>query len=285
MTGVLYIVATPIGNLDDISLRAIATLNAVDLIAAEDTRHSKYLLNHLGIETPMISCHEHNEKSRSEVLIEKLVAGSNVALISDAGTPLISDPGYKLVVAAQQAGIRVSPIPGANSAIAALSAAGLPTQNFLFCGFLSSRSKERGLQLQALREIPVTLVLFESSHRIERLMQQLVQVFPEKQCVIAKELTKLHENFMRGSAAELLTRLKDDSVLSKGEFVVLIDNSNDAASKQLNTDDVEILKVLLEEVSVKIAVKIAIRLTGKKKNELYQQALELQNGSESKITT
>jgi len=285
MTGVLYIVATPIGNLDDISLRAIATLNAVDLIAAEDTRHSKYLLNHLGIETPMISCHEHNEKSRSAVLLEELVAGSDVALISDAGTPLISDPGYRLVVAAQQAGIPVSPIPGANSVIAALSAAGLPTQNFHFCGFLSSRSKERGLQLQALREIPVTLVLFESSHRIERLMQQLVQVFPEKQCVIAKELTKLHENFMRGSAAELLTRLKDDSVLSKGEFVVLIDNSDDAASKQLNTDDVEILKVLLEEVSVKIAVKIAIRLTGKKKNELYQRALQLQDGSESKITT
>jgi 16S rRNA (cytidine1402-2'-O)-methyltransferase len=285
MTGVLYIVATPIGNLDDISLRAIATLNAVDLIAAEDTRHSKYLLNHLGIETPMISCHEHNEKSRSELLLEKLAAGSNVALISDAGTPLISDPGYRLVLAAQQAGIRVSPIPGANSAIAALSAAGLPTENFHFCGFLSSRAKERGLQLQVLREIPVTLVLFESSHRIERLMQQLVQLFPEKQCVIAKELTKLHENFMRGSAAELLARLKDDRVLSKGEFVVLIDNSDDPASKQLNTDDVEILRVLLEEVSVKIAVKIATRLTGKKKNELYQQALQLQDGSESKITT
>jgi len=284
MAGVLYIVATPIGNLDDISLRAIATLNAVDLIAAEDTRHSKYLLNHLGIETPMISCHEHNENSRSELLLEKLAAGSNVALISDAGTPLISDPGYRLVLAAQQAGIPVSPIPGANSAVAALSAAGLPTENFHFCGFLSSRTKERGLQLQALREIPVTLVLFESSHRIERLMQQLVQEFPEKQCVIAKELTKLHENFMRGSAAELLTRLKDDSVLSKGEFVVLIDNSDDPASKQLNTDDVEILKVLLEEVSVKIAVKIAMRLTGKKKNELYQQALNLRDISESKST-
>jgi 16S rRNA (cytidine1402-2'-O)-methyltransferase len=262
MTGVLYIVATPIGNLDDISLRAIATLNTVDLIAAEDTRHSRYLLNHLGIETPMISCHEHNENSRGEMLLKKLAAGSNVALISDAGTPLISDPGYRLVLAAQQAGIRVSPIPGANSAIAALSAAGLPTENFYF----------------------VTLVLFESSHRIERLTQQLVQVFPDKQCVIAKEITKLHENFMRGSAAELLTRLKDDSVLSKGEFVVLIDNSDDAASKQLNKDDVEILKVLLEEVSVKIAVKIAMRLTGKKKNELYQQALQLQDASESKIT-
>ncbi len=282
MTGVLYIVATPIGNLDDISLRAIATLNAVDLIAAEDTRHSKYLLNHLEIETPMISCHEHNENARSEVLLEKLTAGSNVALISDAGTPLISDPGYRLVVAAQQAGIRVSPIPGANSAIAALSAAGLPTENFYFCGFLSSRTRERGQQLQALREIPVTLVLFESSHRIERLIQQLVEVFPQKQCVVAKELTKLHENFMRGSAAELLTRLQDDSVLSKGEFVVLIDNSADPASKQLNTDDVEILKVLLEEVSVKIAVKIAMRLTGKKKNELYQQALQLRDVAEPK---
>ena len=280
MTGVLYIVATPIGNLDDISLRAIATLKAVDLIAAEDTRHSKYLLNHLGIETPMISCHEHNEKSRSEGLLEKLAAGSDVALISDAGTPLISDPGYKLVRAAQQAGIQVSPIPGANSAIAALSAAGLPTQNFHFCGFLSSRSKERGLQLQALSEIRVTLVLFESSHRIERLLQQLVQVFPEKQCVIAKELTKLHENFIRGSALELLTRLKDNSVLSKGEFVVLIDNSADQASKQLDTDDLEILRVLLDEVSVKIAVKIAMRLTGKKKNELYQQALQLRDLSE-----
>ncbi|MBT8434730.1 MAG: 16S rRNA (cytidine(1402)-2'-O)-methyltransferase [Gammaproteobacteria bacterium] len=283
MTGVLYIVATPIGNLDDISLRAIATLNAVDLIAAEDTRHSKYLLNHLKIETPMISCHEHNENARSEVLLEKLTAGSDIALISDAGTPLISDPGYRLVVAAQQAGIQVSPIPGANSAIAALSAAGLPTKNFYFCGFLSSRDKERGLQLQVLREIDVTLVLFESSHRIERLLQQLAQAFPEKQCVIAKELTKLHENFLRGSAAELLTRLQDDSVLSKGEFVVLIDNSADPASKQLHSDDVAILKVLLEEVSVKIAVKIAMRLTGKKKNELYQQAIRLRDEAGPKM--
>ena len=282
MTGVLYIVATPIGNLDDISLRAIATLKAVDLIAAEDTRHSRYLLNHLEIETPMISCHEHNENARSQVLLEKLTAGSNVALISDAGTPLISDPGYRLVVAALQAGIRVSPIPGANSAIAALSAAGLPTENFYFCGFLSSRTRERGLQLQAMREIPVTLVLFESSHRIERLIEQLVEVFPQKQCVVAKELTKLHENFLRGSAAELLTRLKDESVLSKGEFVVLIDNSADPASRQLNADDVEILKLLLQEVSVKIAVKIAMRLTGKKKNELYQKALQLRDVAEEK---
>lgn len=277
MTGVLYIVATPIGNMDDISLRAIATLNAVDVIAAEDTRHSRYLLNHHGIKTRMISCHEHNEQSRSGELLKKLLAGKDVALISDAGTPLVSDPGYRLVRAAQQAGIRVSPIPGASSAIAALSAAGLPTDNFYFCGFLSSRSKQRGTQLEALRDLHATLVLFESSHRIKSLLRQLEQLFPEKSCVIAKEITKVHEQFIPGKAGELLARLNDDSALNKGEFVVLIDNSDDSATRQLNTDDIELLKVLLEEVPVKIAVKIATRLTGKKKNELYPQALKLQD--------
>jgi 16S rRNA (cytidine1402-2'-O)-methyltransferase len=283
MTGVLYIVATPIGNLDDISLRAIATLKAVELIAAEDTRHSKRLLNHLGIATRMISCHEHNETARSEEILQKLTAGSDIALISDAGTPLISDPGYKLVSVVQQAGIRVSPIPGASSVIAALSGAGLPTDNFHFCGFLSSRSGERGAQLEALLDLHGTLVLFESSHRIESLLEQLTQVFPRKLCVVAKELTKLHEQFLRGNAAQLLARLRDDHALTKGEFVVLIDNSANPQDKLLNTDDVEMLKILLDEVSVKIAVKIATRLTGKKKNELYRQALQLRDetGSDS----
>ena len=284
MTGVLYIVATPIGNLDDISLRAIATLKAVELIAAEDTRHSKRLLNHLGIETRMISCHEHNETARSEEIIEKLAAGSDVALISDAGTPLISDPGYKLVSAVQQAGIRVSPIPGANSAIAALSGAGLPTDRFHYCGFLSSRSRERGAQLEALLDLHGTLVLFESGHRIEALLKQIAQVFPQNLCVVAKELTKLHEQFLRGSAAQLLVRLRDEQALTKGEFVVLVDNPVNAEDKHLNTDDVEMLKILLDEVSVKIAVKIATRLTGKKKNELYQQALQLRNETGSGVT-
>jgi 16S rRNA (cytidine1402-2'-O)-methyltransferase len=281
MAGVLYIVATPIGNLDDISLRAIATLKAVELIAAEDTRHSKRLLNHLGIETRLISCHEHNESARTEEILEKLAAGSDIALISDAGTPLISDPGYKLVSAVQQAGIRVSPIPGANSAIAALSGAGLPTDNFHFCGFLSSRSGERGNQLQALLDLHGTLVLFESSHRIESLLVQLTQVFPQNPCVIAKELTKLHEQFLPGNAAQLLARLREDPVLTKGEFVVLIDNSENPADNRLNTEDVEMLNVLLDEVSVKIAVKIATRLTGKKKNEIYQKALQLRDATET----
>jgi 16S rRNA (cytidine1402-2'-O)-methyltransferase len=284
VTGVLYIVATPIGNLDDISLRAIATLKAVELIAAEDTRHSKRLLNHLGIETRMISCHEHNETARSEEIIRKLEAGSDIALISDAGTPLISDPGYRLVSAVQQAGIRVSPIPGANSVIAALSGAGLPTDKFHFCGFLSSRSKERGVQLEALLDLHGTLVLFESSHRIESLLMQLTQIFPQNLCVIAKELTKLHEQFLRGNAGQLLARLRNDHALTKGEFVVLIDNSANPEDKFLNTDDVEMLKILLDEVSVKIAVKIATRLTGKKKNELYQQALQLRDVTGSEVT-
>jgi 16S rRNA (cytidine1402-2'-O)-methyltransferase len=284
VTGVLYIVATPIGNLDDISLRAIATLKAVELIAAEDTRHSKRLLNHLGIETRMISCHEHNEAARSEEIIRKLEAGGDIALISDAGTPLISDPGYRLVSAVQQAGIRVSPIPGANSVIAALSGAGLPTDNFHFYGFLSSRSRERGVQLEALLDLHGTLVLFESSHRIQSLLMQLTRIFPHNLCVVAKELTKLHEQFLRGNAGQLLARLRSDHALTKGEFVVLIDNSANPEDKFLNTDDVEMLKILLDEVSVKIAVKIATRLTGKKKNELYQQALQLRDVTGSEAT-
>lgn len=284
MTGVLYIVATPIGNLDDISLRAIATLKAVDLIAAEDTRHSRQLLNHLGIETRMISCHEHNEKARSEELIKRLLAGSDVALISDAGTPLISDPGYRVVVAVQQAGIRVSPIPGANSAITALSAAGLPTESFHFCGFLSSRAKELETQLESLRGLHGTLVLFESSHRIERLLRQLDHVFPQNTCVIAKELTKLHERFLRGTPVELQAVLEQDSALTKGEFVVLIDNAADPAARQIETEDVEMMRILLQELSVKIAVKVAMRLTGKKKNDLYQLALTLQKESVPEIS-
>ena len=281
MPGVLYIVATPIGNLDDISLRAIATLKSVDLIAAEDTRHSRLLLNHLGIDTRMLSCHEHNETSRSVEILQKLVDGSDIALISDAGTPLISDPGYRLVTAARQQGIRVSPIPGANSIIAALSAAGLPTENFHFAGFLSSKAMERARQLAAMVDLPGTLVMFESSHRIDRLLQQIAQIFPRSPCVVAKELTKLHEQFLHGSAAQLLQRFAEDPRLKKGEFVVLIDNAAASADAALDDDDVRMLEILLDEVSVKMAVKIAMRLTGKKKNEIYQQALKIREARES----
>lgn len=275
MSGVLYIVATPIGNLDDITLRALSILREVDLIAAEDTRHSKHLLQHHGISTRMVSCHEHNESARSDMILAKLAEGSDVALISDAGTPLISDPGYRLVKATRGAGFRVSPIPGASSVITALSAAGLPTESFHFCGFLSARSKERAEQLEALRPVQATLVLFESSHRILRMLEQIKLVFPDHQCVIAKELTKLHERFMRGNAAELLDFLQSDKGLSRGEFVVLIDNQEPPGSAGAETENGDLLEVLLEELPLKMAVKLATRLTGGKKNELYQQALAM----------
>ncbi len=275
MTGVLYIVATPIGNLDDFSARAVATLKSVDLIAAEDTRHSKRLLQHFGIATRMISYHEHNEASRIEKLLAQLRSGIEIALISDAGTPLISDPGYGLVAAAHQAGIRLSPIPGSNSVIAALSVAGLPTDSFYYQGFLSHRNSERVARLEALKDIKATLVLLESSHRIERLLQQLAQIFPHNLVVVAKELTKLHERIMRGTAAELIEILQADTALTKGEFVVLIDNPIEAQSRQMNGDDVDMMKILLAELPLKLAVKVATRLTHKKKNDLYQLALQL----------
>jgi 16S rRNA (cytidine1402-2'-O)-methyltransferase len=279
MTGVLYIVATPIGNLDDISLRAIQTLKSVSLVAAEDTRHSRHLLRHLAIDTRLLSCHEHNEKARSAEILEILEDGRDVALISDAGTPLISDPGYRLVSAARARGIRVSPIPGASSVIAALCAAGLPTESFHFAGFLPSRAGERANRLQALRDISATLVLFESSHRIKLLLQQLHELFPQNRCVVAKELTKLHERFLQGTAEELVQTFAADDKLCKGEFVVLIDNPEVDAS--LDSGDARLLQILLGEVSVKIAVKIAMQLTGKKKNELYQLALELRKEADS----
>ncbi len=275
MTGVLYIVATPIGNLDDISLRAIATLREAALIAAEDTRHSSQLLRHHGIDTPMLSCHEHNEQQRSEELVARLEAGDDVALISDAGTPLISDPGYRLVEAARARGIRVSPIPGANSAIAALSAAGLPTDSFHFCGFLPSKGSEREARLRQWSQLEGTLVLFESSHRIERLLQEIDQVFGDRPCVVAKELTKLHERFLAGSAAAIGRQLVADARLAKGEFVVLIDNGALPAADRLQDDDLELLSILLDELNLKTAVKIAMRLTGKNRNQIYQQALKL----------
>lgn len=275
MPGVLYIVATPIGNLDDISLRAIATLQAVDLIAAEDTRHSKFLLDHLGIDKRLVSCHEHNEEARCGMILQALQSGDDVALISDAGTPLISDPGYRLVNAVRDAGMRVIPIPGANSAIVALSAAGLATESFHFYGFLSAKAGRRAAQLEAMRDTGGTLVLFESSHRIRALLQQIGQIFPRQRCVVAKELTKLHEQFLIGSADELLARFDQDDALQRGEFVVLIDNPVDSEARSGQIDEDKLLRILLDEMPVAAAARIAARITGGKKNELYRQALEL----------
>lgn len=280
MAGVLYIVATPIGNLDDISRRAVAALQSVDLIAAEDTRHSRALLNHLGIATPMLSCHEHNEARRTDELIGRLQAGDDIALISDAGTPLISDPGFTLVRAAQRAAIRVVPIPGASSIATALCAAGLPTDRFYFCGFLSARPAERKSQLEALKPLGTTLVLFESRHRLQALLADVDAVFAHSEVVVAKELTKLHERFLRGSAAEILAQIRAEPDLARGEFVVLIENMSQRDPQGLDSGDIDVIKMLLSEVSVKTAAKIAARLTGKKRNEIYEAALKLQQDSD-----
>jgi 16S rRNA (cytidine1402-2'-O)-methyltransferase len=275
MSGVLYIVATPIGNLDDISLRAIDTLKQVDLIAAEDTRHSGRLLNHLGINKKLISLHEHNERARLARILENLSSGMDIALISDAGTPLISDPGYSLVNAVHNAGFKVSPIPGASSIIAALSAAGMPTDKFSYFGFLSQKNTERIARLKAIKEQKGTLVLLESSHRIERLIEQLAEEFPNNRIVVAKELTKSHENFLIGKAVELIELFKQDPALSKGEFVVLIDNPAAENDARDSGADIELLRLLLSELPLKKAVQLATRISGKKKNYLYQLALDL----------
>ncbi|MCH8104517.1 MAG: 16S rRNA (cytidine(1402)-2'-O)-methyltransferase [Proteobacteria bacterium] len=275
MSGVLYIVATPIGNLADIGQRAEETLKVVDLIAAEDTRHSARLLKHLGIKNKLISLHEHNEKTRIDKLVEKLIAGTNIALISDAGTPLISDPGYALVKAVHEAGLKVSPIPGPSSIIVALSGAGIPTDQFSFYGFLSHKNKERMDKLRAIKNQFGTLVLFESSHRIVRLLEQLMEVFPGRHIVVAKELTKVYERFLRGTAAQLLAMFAADISLSKGEFVVLIDNPDNMIARELNQEDIDLLRLLKTELPLKKAVLLASKISGKKKNALYQLALEI----------
>jgi len=275
MSGVLYIVATPIGNLDDITLRAIKTLQAVDIIAAEDTRHSQRLLSHLGIRKKMISLHQHNEHQRLTHLLEKLQDGEDIALISDAGTPLISDPGYPLVRAVRAAGLQVCPIPGASSIITALSAAGLPTEPFSFVGFLSQKNTERLQVLARLRQQAGTLVLLESSHRIQRLMEQLVEVMPEHRIVVAKELTKTHENFLDATAAEILVMFAEDPALTRGEFVVLIDNPLSKDIGEVGQAERDMLECLLSEVSLKKAVELTCRFSGRKKNDIYPLALAM----------
>jgi 16S rRNA (cytidine1402-2'-O)-methyltransferase len=278
MSAVLFIVATPIGNLDDISKRALDTLASVDLVAAEDTRHSQRLLGHYGIKARLISLHEHNERERCEQILEQLAQGSSVALISDAGTPLISDPGYVLVNAARDAGFAVTPIPGASSITTALSAAGLPTDCFCFHGFLASKDGERRQRLEQIRDMPGTQVLLESPHRILRLLQQITETTPDATVVLAKELTKRHENFIRGSAQDCLDTLQQDPLLQKGEFVVLLSGPDRTSGARNGLQAVEtdrLLGVLLRDLPLKQAVKLATELTGLKRNELYQRALEL----------
>jgi 16S rRNA (cytidine1402-2'-O)-methyltransferase len=216
----LYLVATPIGNLEDITLRALRTLAQCDLIAAEDTRRTGALLSHFRISKRMVSCFEHNERRRSEEILHALAGGATVALVSDAGSPGISDPGERLVAAVLGAGFRVEAVPGACALVAALTASGLPTDEFHFVGFLPHKSGQRRRRLESLRSTPGTLVLYESPYRVERLLGELVDLYPARRVALARELTKLHEEFLRGTPAEL--KAQWDARPRKGEFVVLI---------------------------------------------------------------
>lgn len=276
-SGVLYIVATPIGNLADITRRAVDVLERVDVIAAEDTRHTRRLLTYLGIDKPLLSLHEHNEVQRLGGLLARLEAGESIALVSDAGTPLISDPGFRLVREAQHRGLPVSPIPGACSIIAALSVAGLPTDRFVFEGFLPARASARQRYLQSLRLEPRTLVFLESSHRIVAALQDLMATLGATRiAALARELTKRYETVRLDTLAGLADWVTARAEREKGEFVLVVDG----ASAELDRQHIAclapeaVLELLLEELPVKQAARLAARLTGASRNALYRLALE-----------
>ncbi|MCL9683113.1 16S rRNA (cytidine(1402)-2'-O)-methyltransferase [Legionella maioricensis] len=271
--GTLYIVATPIGNRDDITLRALNILKSVDLILAEDTRHSIQLLTSLGIKNNLSAFHAHNEGDKSKNFIEQLLAGKSIALISDAGTPLISDPGFPLVKLAREHEIPVVPVPGPCALITALSAAGVPCDSFLFLGFLPAKQNARKNKLETLRSEPHTLIFYESTHRIIECLNDLEETYgPGCELVLAKELTKTFERFISGTVPEVKNWLLAESGHTKGEFVLIIPPRPDAEEKHSNE---ELLTVLLKELPLKQAVSIACKLTKTNKNELYETALKL----------
>jgi 16S rRNA (cytidine1402-2'-O)-methyltransferase len=272
--GILYVIATPIGNREDITLRALSTLQSVDIILAEDTRHSIQLLSALGIKKPLVSLHAHNEANKSEQIIQKLLQGQSYALISDAGTPLISDPGFPLVRLARSHDIAVVPIPGPCALITALSAAGVACDTFTFSGFLPAKQAARRSKLESLRSIDHTLVFYESTHRIIECIDDITHVFGEScELVMAKELTKTFERFVSGSCATVKNWLLADSNHIKGEFVLIIPPRIVESETLIHE---HLLSVLLNELPLKQAVKIACQLTDAHKNDLYKIALDLQ---------
>jgi len=278
LSGSLYIVATPIGNLGDISERAIEVLKQSDLIAAEDTRHSKTLLERFGIKTKVKAYHEHNEEKFTSQLIQQIVDGESIALISDAGTPLINDPGYKLVAAAHDNGIKVIPIPGPSAVITALSASGLPTSKFIFEGYLPAKSEARKKVLQQLISESRTLIFYEAPHRIRDSVQDMRDIFgTERRATIARELTKQYEQIVRDSLSEVYEKIISEEIKIKGEFVIIIEGA-----QEISVSDAEVLRInqiLSEKLPPKDAAGLTSKITGKKKNEVYQMALEVSENS------
>ena len=272
MEAALYIVATPIGNLGDISERAVEVLKQVDLIAAEDTRHSKTLLERFGIKTKVTAYHEHNEEKVTQQLIQQIQNGESIALISDAGTPLINDPGYKLVVAAHDNQIQVVPIPGPSAIITALSACGLPTNKFIYEGYLPAKNKARETRLKELKNESRTIVFYEAPHRIVESLKIMQEIFGDKRRVtIARELTKQFEQIVRDELSTINKKLEDGEIKQKGEFVVVVEGA-----KEMAISDEEVLRIneiLAEKMSPKEAAGLTAKITDRKKNEVYQLAI------------
>jgi len=273
----LYIDATPLGNLGDLSHRAVQVLESVDLIAAEDTRNSQKLLNHFGIKVPMMALHEHNERERTDEIITKLQSGLSIALISDAGTPLISDPGYNLVSRLHDEGMKVIPIPGPSALITALSVAGLPTDHFCFEGFLPAKVGAREKALQVLKQETRTLVFYEAPHRIVATLSSLRDAFGGQRLVcLVREVTKMYETIRRDTLADLLQWVTANPEQQKGECVLVVEGAKCSVSREIAEIEVEaLLSGLLKKMSLKDAAQLAADLTGLKKNALYEQGLDL----------
>lgn len=273
--GTLYVVATPIGNLKDMTYRAVEVLKSVDRIAAEDTRHAGPLLKHFSINKPSLSMHEFNERERLSVVIDYLEAGENIALISDAGTPLISDPGFHLVREAKARGVKVVPIPGACAAVAALSCGGLPTDRFVFEGFLPAKAEARRNRLKALLHETRTIIFYEAPHRLLATLQDMALVYGEdRSAVVAREMTKLYESILTNPLTELVEFYAENENKQKGEIVILVEGIDEEQSESKEVVPEKVLEVLLEELPVKQAVVLASKITGERKNVLYDLALE-----------
>ena len=270
--GVLFLVATPIGNLEDLSTRATATLAAADLIAAEDTRRSGQLLRRLGIEKPLLSLHEHNERARIDAVLARLEAGASVALVSDAGTPLVSDPGYEVVRAAIARGFEVVAVPGPCAAIVALTVSGLPADRFAFEGFLPGRSAARRSRLESLRDERRSLVFYEAPHRLREALRDLAEVFgADRPAAVARELTKVFESVYRGTLGSLAGTVEEDTDMMRGEIVLVVGGAGDAATAVSN-DAARIVNLLAGELPPARAAKLAARITGAPRAELYEIA-------------
>lgn len=273
--GTLFIVATPIGNLSDITERALKTLQEVDLIAAEDTRHSGKLLSHFGITTKMFPLHDHNEKQKAQVLLDQIASGKNIALISDAGTPLISDPGYNLVNLAREQDVSVVPIPGPSAVITALCAAGLPTDKFMFAGFLPVKQQAKQQALDAHKNADYTCVFYESPRRIiDTLQQSKIVLGDEREFVLAKELTKHFEAFCKGTAQHIIDWLEADKDRQQGEMALIL--SPNKVEQGISAEAEQLLKLLMDELPTKKAAAITAQVHGLKKNDLYKLALSWQ---------